>query len=460
MLTRTKYWTPLDDGRVQCDVCPRHCRMHEGQRGLCYVRGVQNGEVVLTSYGNASGFCVDPIEKKPLNHFLPGTPVLSFGQFGCNLTCSYCQNWSISKAKRDNPTAHGIHMLSRDPGYESLFDEPEPVHKMLYDMKGVNQGSHFGKSNKNNGVSGSDARFTPGSHLNKHAKNPSNSSRLPGCKDSQNHDISKSRAFDKLQSEAAPDAIVQAALKTGARSVAYTYNDPVIFLEYAVDVAVACREKGVKNVAVSAGYICDEPRVEFYRHMDAANIDLKAFTQEFYRKLCSADLQPILETLMYLKHETDVWFEITDLLIPDENDSEHEIEEMTQWVVENLGPDVPMHFTAFHPDWKMLDKPRTPPETLLRARAIAKKNGVRYAYTGNVHHKATQSTYCHNCGEMLIGRDWYVLSEWGVDFSGNHVADCRKCGTHLAGVFEDRPGDWGSKRMPVRFRHAAQTRKP
>ena len=313
---------------------------------------------VLTTYGRSSGFCIDPIEKKPLNHFLPGTSVLSFGTAGCNLTCTFCQN----------------------------------------------------------------------------------------------HDISKSREFDKLQAQATPEMIAEAAVKSGARSVAYTYNDPVIFLEYAVDVAQACRAREVKNVAVSAGYICAEPRVEFFKYMDAANIDLKAFTQEFYRKLCSADLAAVQETLVYLKHETDVWFEITDLLIPGENDSEHEIEEMTQWIVENLGPDVPLHFSAFHPDWKMLDKERTPPATLIRARDIAMKNGVRYAYTGNVHDKPTQSTYCHHCGEMLIGRDWYELSDWGLQFGGNHLADCKNCGTQLAGVFEETRGDWGRKRAPLHFK--------
>ncbi len=354
----TKYWSKLDDGRIQCDVCPRYCKLREGQRGLCFVRARQNDQIVLTTYGRSSGFCVDPIEKKPLNHFLPGTPVLSFGTAGCNLTCSFCQN----------------------------------------------------------------------------------------------HDISKSREFDKLQSQASPEMIAEAAVKSGCRSVAYTYNDPVIFLEYAVDVAKACHERGIKNVAVSAGYICEEPRAEFFQHMDAANIDLKAFTQEFYRKLCSADLAVVLETLKYLKHETDVWFEITDLLIPDENDSEHEIEEMTQWVMENLGPDVPIHFTAFHPDWKMLDKERTPPDTLIRARNIALKNGLRYVYTGNIHHKPTQSTYCHNCDHMLIGRDWHELSDWNLDFGGNHLSDCRSCGSQLAGIFEEKPGDWGRKRVPLKFR--------
>lgn len=355
-----RYWHMLEDGRIQCDLCPRYCRLRDGQRGLCFVRARSGDGMILTTYGRSSGFCVDPIEKKPLNHFLPGTPVLSFGTAGCNLTCTFCQN----------------------------------------------------------------------------------------------HDISKSRQFDKLQSLAMPETIAEAAIKTGSRSVAYTYNDPVIFLEYAVDVAAACREKGIKNVAVTAGYICAEPRVEFYRLMDAANVDLKGFTQNFYKKLCSADLQAVLETLLYLKHETNVWFEITVLLIPGENDSEGELEAMTQWVVENLGPDVPMHFTAFHPDWKMLDKQRTPPETLLRARRIAIKNGVHYAYTGNIHDKPTQSTYCHNCGELLIGRDWHQLSEWKLQFGGNHICDCPKCGTRIPGVFEETPGSWGRKRIPVRFKGA------
>ena len=355
---RTKYWSKLSDGRIQCDVCARHCRMREGQRGLCYVRAVKNDEVVLTTYGRSSGFCIDPIEKKPLNHFLPGTPVLSFGTAGCNLTCKFCQNWSISKA----------------------------------------------------------------------------------------------REFDKLQEQASPAQIAAAAAKTKCRSVAYTYNDPTIFLEYAIDTAKACRERGIMNVAVSAGYICPDPRAELYSVMDAANIDLKAFTEHFYKELCTARLDAVLDTLKYLKHETSVWFEITDLLIPGENDSDREIDEMTQWVVKNLGEDVPMHFSAFHPDWKMMDKPRTPSETLLRARQIAIKNGVRYAYVGNVHDHSAQSTYCHNCNEILIGRDWYLLSEWNVDIGHNNYASCSNCDAPIAGVFNGPAGDWGRKRVPLRFK--------
>ena len=319
---------------------------------MCFVRGRESDAVVLTTYGRSSGFCVDPIEKKPLNHFLPGTPVLSFGTAGCNLACKFCQNW----------------------------------------------------------------------------------------------DISKSREFDTLADAASPGHLARTAAELGCRSVAYTYNDPVIFLEYAVDVALACREAGVRSVAVTAGYITDEPRREFFRHMDAANVDLKAFSERFYRKICGGRLQPVLETLKYLRHETDVWVEITTLLIPGENDSEAEIEAMTAWVVAELGPDVPMHFTAFHPDWKMLDKERTPAATLTRARNIAMAAGVRYAYTGNVHDVTGDTTSCHQCGMELIVRDWYTLLDWNLD-----EGRCAACGTPCAGVFEPEPGDWGARRLPVRL---------
>ncbi len=353
----TRYWHALEDGRVQCDLCPRACKLREGQRGMCFVRANQGGEVVLTTYGRSSGYCVDPVEKKPLNHFLPGTPILSFGTAGCNLGCKFCQN----------------------------------------------------------------------------------------------HDISKSREMDTLMDQASPETIARAAESLGCRSVAFTYNDPVIFHEYAIDVAQACQERGVRSVAVTAGYVCAEPRAEFYRYMDAANVDLKGFSERFYREVCAARLEPVLETLKYLRQETDVWLELTTLLIPGENDSEKELEEMTQWVVENLGPDVPMHFTAFHPDFRMLDRPHTPPATLKRAREIARKNGVRHAYTGNVHDAEGGSTWCHHCGELLIGRDWYVLSEWKLTPEGC----CRGCGTPCAGVFEPRPGAWGARRLPVLLRDSA-----
>ncbi len=346
----TVYWHRLDDGRVQCDVCPHFCTLREGQRGLCFVRACQGNQVVLTTYGRSSGFCVDPIEKKPLHHFLPGTSVLSFGTAGCNLSCKFCQNW----------------------------------------------------------------------------------------------DISKSREIQTLSDQASPEAIVRAARELGCRSIAFTYNDPTIFLEYAVDVAAACREAGIAAVAVTAGYICEKPREHFYRSIDAANVDLKAFTEKFYREITGAHLQPVLDTLVYLKRETNVWLEITNLLIPGHNDSSDEIARMCGWVVENLGPDVPMHFSAFHPDWKMRDVPPTPPETLRRARHIALSQGVRYAYTGNVRGEEGESTYCYVCSSLLIGRDGYEITDWNLE-NGR----CPACGEACPGIFEPRPGRWGARRLPV-----------
>ncbi len=349
-IVATRYWHQLADGQLQCDLCPRHCRLQEGQRGLCYVRQRLDDEVRLVSYGRSSGFCVDPIEKKPLNHFYPGSGVLSFGTAGCNLACKFCQN----------------------------------------------------------------------------------------C------DTTKSREMDTLADGASPLQLARAALERDCRSVAFTYNDPIIFMEYALDVAAACHEAGVKTVAVTAGYIDPEPRVDFFAAVDAANIDLKAFSDRFYYKICGAHLQPVLETLEYVYHETDTWLELTTLLIPGENDSDVELNEMCAWVVEKLGPDVPMHFTAFHPDWKLLDHPRTPSSTLTRARDIALANGVRYAYTGNVRDPAGASTYCHNCGELLIERDWHRIGHWGLDDSGC----CKHCGQALAGHFDARPGSAPAR--PVR----------
>jgi len=347
-----RYWTTLEDGRVLCELCPRLCKLKEGQRGLCFVRMAAKGGIVLTTYGRSSGFCVDPIEKKPLNHFYPGTGVLSFGTAGCNLACKFCQNW----------------------------------------------------------------------------------------------DISKSRQMDRLADVASPEAIARAATSLGCRSVAFTYNDPVIFLEYAVDVAQACHEAGVATVAVTAAEILPKPRREFFAHMDAANVDLKAFTEDFYKRLCGGSLEPVLDTLVYLAKETDVWVELTTLIIPGENDSDDELDRMSRWVVERLGPDVPMHFTAFHPDFKMLGTPATPPSTLTRARRIAMANGVRFAYTGNVHDEGGSSTYCAECGELLIGRDWYLLTAWNLD-----NGTCPACGTACPGHFGNRPGDWGPRRVPVRI---------
>ncbi|WP_100447625.1 AmmeMemoRadiSam system radical SAM enzyme [Glycomyces xiaoerkulensis] len=349
----TGHHRALEDGRIECTVCPRACRLREGQRGLCFVRAREGDQIVLTSYGRSSGFCVDPIEKKPLNHFLPGTPVLSFGTAGCNLACRFCQNW----------------------------------------------------------------------------------------------DISKSREIDTLTSSASPERIARTAKRLGCESIAFTYNDPTIFLEYAADCAEAAREEGLKAVAVSAGYINPEPRAELYAHMDAANIDLKAFTEEFYKKITFSSLAKVLDTLEYLVHETNVWTEITTLLIPGHNDSDDEIAAEAAWIAEHLGDGVPLHFTAFHPDFKMRDVPATPPATLRRARRIALDAGLRYVYTGNVHDAANQTTYCPDCGEPLVVRDWYRIDQYELSDSGH----CTFCGARIPGVYEGPAGDWGPKRQPIRL---------
>ncbi len=263
----------------------------------------------------------------------------------------------------------------------------------------------------------------------------------------QNWDMSKSREMDTLADRASPEELADAADRLGCASIAFTYNDPVVFMEYAIDTARACRARGIRSVAVTAGYMCAEPRAEFYRHMDAANVDLKAFTERFYYKICGGALAPVLETLEYLKRETRVWFEITTLLIPGENDSDDELDRLTRWIADRLGPDVPLHFTAFHPDWKMLDKPRTPSATLTRARHIALANGLPYVYTGNVHDREGGSTYCPHCHTRLIERDWYELGEWKLTDTGA----CRGCGTAIPGVFSGPPGDWGARRLSVRL---------
>ena len=351
-----RWWHMLDDGRMQCDLCPRDCRLHEGQRGACFVRQRVGDQMMLTTYGRSSGFCIDPVEKKPLNHFYPGSSILSFGTAGCNLACKFCQNW----------------------------------------------------------------------------------------------DISKSRDMDRLADAATPKAIAEAAVAHGCKSVAFTYNDPVIFAEYAIDIADACHERGVKTVAVTAGYIHPEPRRDFYSKMDAANVDLKAFTDQFYFKLCGARLQPVLDTLVYLKHETDVWFEITTLLIPGKNDSDEELTAECRWIMKELGPDVPVHFTAFHPDYKMDDLPPTPASTLTRARRIATDAGLHYVYTGNVHDEIGGSTYCVGCGQPLIVRDWYRIEDYNVTPAGT----CAKCATSLPGRFENFQRQFGRRRIPL---HLART---
>jgi pyruvate formate lyase activating enzyme len=218
-------------------------------------------------------------------------------------------------------------------------------------------------------------------------------------------------------------------------------------MEYAIDVAQACHADGIRTVAVTAGYMHDAPRREFYRHVDAANVDLKAFTDDFYWRITKGRLQPVLDTLVYLRHQTTVWLEITNLVIPGANDSDAEIAAMSAWIVRELGPDVPLHFSAFHPDYRMTDRPNTPPATLARARRIARDHGLRHVYVGNVEDVGRQSTWCHGCGALLIGRDRYQLGAWRLDAEGR----CRDCGTACPGHFEREPGSWGRKRLPVRL---------
>ncbi|BAL25072.1 AmmeMemoRadiSam system radical SAM enzyme [Azoarcus sp. KH32C] len=346
-----RYWHKLDDGRIQCDLCPRFCKLHADQRGACFVRMREGEAMVLTTYGRSSGFCIDPIEKKPLNHFYPGTSVLSFGTAGCNLACKFCQNW----------------------------------------------------------------------------------------------DISKSRDMDRLMDSASPDEIARTAVDWGCRSVAFTYNDPVIFAEYAIDAAQAAHVHGLKAVAVTAGYITETARADFYAHMDAANVDLKGFTDDFYVRTCGAHLQPVLDTLTWLVHESDVWVEITTLLIPGLNDSDKELNELSHWVATELGTEVPLHFTAFHPDFKLTEIPHTPAATLTRARRIALEHGLKYVYTGNVHDTDGGTTYCPGCGKAVIERDWYEILDYALDDDGA----CRACGTRLPGRYEHFSAPFGSRRIPV-----------
>jgi len=336
-IVSTKFWHKLPNGRIQCDVCPRACKLDEGQKGFCFVRERQDDQVVLTTYGKSSGLAVDPIEKKPLFHFLPGTEILSFGTAGCNLNCQFCQNWNITK----------------------------------------------------------------------------------------------SREADILSSPAYPDEIAKAARDRGIPSVAFTYNEPVVFMEYAIDTAKACHEAGIKAVAVTNGYMCGDARGEFYHHMDAANIDLKAFTERFYKTVCGGSLASVLESLIYVKKETKTWLEITTLLIPGENDSEEEIEKLTQWIARNLGPDVPLHFSAFHPDFKMRDFIRTPPATLFRAREVALKNGLHFVYTGNIQDEEGSTTYCANCRQSLLERGGFEITSNRLD----KVGRCPACNTICPGVF-------------------------
>ncbi|MCA9058784.1 MAG: AmmeMemoRadiSam system radical SAM enzyme [Planctomycetaceae bacterium] len=347
------HWWQAQGDRVQCQLCPRLCTLKDGDRGFCFVRSNIGGQMRLTTYGRSTGFCIDPIEKKPLNHFYPGTSVLSFGTAGCNLGCQFCQNWDISKA----------------------------------------------------------------------------------------------REVARLSHRAMPDEVATAAVQLKCRSVAYTYNDPIVWAEYAIDTARECRAAGVANVAVTAGYLTPQARAPFFEFMDAANVDLKAFSEEFYERVTYSRLQPVLETLAWLKHESNVWFEITNLLIPGRNDDPGELARMCEWILESVGDSVPVHFTAFHPDFRLLDIPSTPPETLHFARETAMAAGLQFVYVGNVNDCERQSTFCPNCNALLIERNHYVLGRYHIRGSR-----CGSCGTSIPGRFTDQPGDWGARRQPVDMR--------
>jgi pyruvate formate lyase activating enzyme len=336
-LKEAKWWETLENGRVICTLCPRYCELSDGQAGFCYIRQNIGGKLYSTGYGRPTGFAIDPIEKKPLNHFLPGTFILSFGTAGCNLGCKFCQNWSISKAKLDE----------------------------TYSVR------------------------------------------------------------------ATPEEVVFLAKKNKTPSIAYTYNDPTIFGEYVIDISKIAREEGIKSVMVTAGYIDKEARKDIYKSIDAANVDLKGFTERFYFKNTLSHLDPVLNTLIWLKNETDVWIELTTLLIPDENDDDEQLKNQCNWIVENLGDSVPLHFTAFHPDFKMMNKQRTPHSTLVKAKNIAQSAGIKYVYLGNVHDSKNQSSYCENCGSLLIERDWHK-----VTFHNFKDGKCKKCNFPLPGIFK------------------------
>ncbi len=333
------WWNTEEDGRILCTLCPRFCRMSVDQAGFCYIRKNVNGKLYSLGYGKSTGFAVDPIEKKPLNHFLPGTGVLSFGTAGCNLGCRFCQNWSISKAKLDD--AHSLAV--------------------------------------------------------------------------------------------SPEQVVELAIQQQVPSIAFTYNDPVIWGEYVIDISRFARELGVKSVMVTAGYITPQARPEVFRYIDAANVDLKAFTERFYHKITFSHRDPILDTLKWLKNETAIWFEITNLMIPGENDVPEETRQLCNWILENLGDTVPLHFTAFHPDFKMIDKPTTPAATLKRARQIALTAGIKYCYVGNIFDNEGQTTYCPACRRVLIRRSWHDVLEYHLE--GNRCL----CGEEVPGYF---PSTW------------------
>lgn len=336
MLHKAKWWIKEESGKIKCTLCPRYCILANGQKGFCFIRENIDGTLYSTAYGRPTGFAIDPIEKKPLNHFLPGTDILSFGTAGCNLGCKFCQNWTMSKSKLDE--------------ISSVWASPEDV--------------------------------------------------------------------------------IFLATKHNLKSIAFTYNDPTIIGEYVIDISKMAHNLGIKSVMVTAGYIDKDSRKEIYKYIDAANVDLKAFSERFYKDLTASHLAPVLDTIKYLKNETNVWIELTTLLIPNENDSEDEIKRMSNWILENIGDEVPHHFTAFHPTFKMQKHQKTTLDTLNKARKIALNAGIKYVYTGNLNNPEAEITYCPNCNTALIERNWHSVNS-------NKIIDgkCYKCNSKIAGVF-------------------------
>jgi pyruvate formate lyase activating enzyme len=336
-LHEARWWETEPNGKVHCYLCPRHCHIGEGQAGFCFIRANEGGKLYSLGYAHPAALQIDPIEKKPLNHFLPGTRVFSMGTAGCNMGCFFCQNWDISKSRSDQ--VHSSHMP--------------------------------------------------------------------------------------------PEDVVQLAIRSGCPSIAFTYNEPTIWGEYVIDICAAAKEYGINTVMVSNGYITYDSFHDIYDHIDAANIDLKAFTESFYGRVTLTHLQPVLETLQWLKNETNVWFELTNLMIPTLNDDPTETRKLAEWVLKHLGPDVPLHFTAFHPDFKLRDKPKTPPETLHNARAVAQDVGLHYVYEGNISSDGAH-TSCSSCGTLLIRRSWHHVEE-------NRLKDgaCPNCGLAIPGRWAD-----------------------
>lgn len=330
-----RWWQTLPDGRLHCFLCPRHCHLSEGQHGYCFVRQNVDGRLWQLAYAHPAAVAIDPIEKKPLFHFYPGTSILSLGTAGCNLGCQFCQNSELSRA-----------------------------HELLSEVR--------------------------------------------------------------LE----PSQVIELARQHRTPAIAFTYNEPTVWAEYVVDIARLAQQAGLKTVMVSNGYITAEARGEVYQYIDAANIDLKSFCEDFYARFTLSHLAPVLDTLRWLRRETSVWLEVTNLIIPGGNDALDETRQLAAWIRDELGADVPLHLSAFHPSYRMLDRPPTQPETLLRARDAALHVGLHYVYIGNVATQEGENTVCPSCQRRLICRNRYRVEQ--VELRDGH---CRACGAAIAGRF-------------------------